>query len=110
MPAVIEIDSGGAGVRTTNVRGCDGGILNGASVTVPTGNPGSGDIWAEIGILSDRSSTDSVSAVLTSGYVSQSRPLIWEGLASLSPGNGLYLREISLVVNPIRASFRIGSG
>ena len=108
MPAVIEADGGGAGVLVTHTRGCDSGILNGASVFVPTGNPGAGDIWVEIGVLSDASSTYSVSAVLASGYVSQSRPLIWEGLISLSSGNAFYMREISLVVNPIRATFRIG--
>lgn len=109
MPAVIEVDTGGGGVIVTATRGCDSGLLRGASVVVPTGNPGAGDIWAEIGVLSEASSTYSVSAVLASGYVSQSRPLVWEGLIALSPGNAFYMREISLVINPIRATFRVGA-
>lgn len=109
MQAVIEVDTGGVGVIQTATRGCESGVLNGCSVMVPTGNPGSGDIWAEIGVLSDLSSTYSVGSVLASGYVSQSRPLIWEGSVLMMPGNGLYLREISLVVNPIRAVFRTRS-
>jgi len=110
MPAVIEALADGAGIIVTQTRGCDKGLLCGASVVIPDGNPGAGDIWVEIGVLSDGSSTYSVSAVLASGYVSRSRPLIWQGMISMSPGNAFYMRSISLVINTIRATFRIGEG